>query len=380
MNSLYIIIFVLASIVLLFILFGIYYLACHKLRNKHRTIFRYHNKKIVAKQSWSNVKFSDDNSAMFATDSKASWGIVIGKFVGFGSFGIVHKARKTTFDQKCDTTVAVKTMCSLDNSKQQSGEILNEIQTLRGLKHHLNVITILHACRSNPMKDRQVSLVLEYCNYGDLKQYLVLNKEAFFHNEENPLIDHRRLLLTWTYDIAKGMRHLFRQNTLHGDLSLQNVLIQGYTINGKIHLTAKLSDFGMSTTFPDAACYQQHRRTEGPWAWMANEASDAWCFGVTIWEMLSFGLDPYPEADSRQEFLMLDRNHQFLCPLEVKELLEMNYTPFYDRISRMCFVDDPIKRSEFPEIVDMVEKELTSEELETYVTIEKMDIDNVYTT
>ena len=339
--------------------------------------FRYQKKSI---KSWSNVKFNDDNNAMFATDSKLNWGIVMGKILGSGSFGIVHKAQKTTFDNICDTTVAVKTLSSRDNSKQQSGEILNEIQILRGLKHHLNVITILHACRNNPMKDRQVSLVLEYCNYGDLKQYLVLNKEAFFHNEENPLIDHRRLLLTWTYDIAKGMRHLFRQNTLHGDLSLQNVLIQGYTINGKIHLTAKLSDFGMSTTFPNAASYQQHLRNEGPWAWMANEASDVWCFGVTIWEMLSFGLNPYPEADSRQEFLMLDRNHQFLCPLEVKELLEMNYTLFYDIISRMCFVDDPMKRSEFPEIVDMVEKELTSEELETYVAIEKMDIDNVYTT
>ena len=338
--------------------------------------FRYQKKSI---KSWSNVKFNDDNSAMFATDSKVNWGIVMGKILGSGSFGIVHKAQKTTFDNICDTTVAVKTLSSRDNSKQQSGEILNEIQVLRGLKHHLNVITILHACRNNPMKDRQVSLVLEYCNYGDLKQYLVLNKEAFFHNEENPLIDHRRLLLTWTYDIAKGMRHLFRQNTLHGDLSLQNVLIQGYTINGKIHLTAKLSDFGMSTTFPDAACYQQHRRTEGPWAWMAKEASDVWCFGVTIWEMLSFGLNPYPEADSRQEFLMLDRNHQFLCPLEVKELLEMNYTLFYDIISRMCFVDDPMERSEFPEIVDMVEKELTADELETYLTIERMDTDSVYT-
>ena len=77
---------------------------------------------------------------------------------------------------------------------------------------------------------------------------------------------------------------------------------------------------------------------------------------------------------------MLDSKHPLLCPSEVKKLLEMNYAPFYDLISRMCFVDDPMKRSEFPEIVDMVEKELTADELETYLTIEKMDIDNVYTT
>ena len=345
--------------------------------------FGYQKKSIkesVSLKSWSDVQFSDDNNAMFANESKVNWMIVMGKSLGSGSFGIVHKAQKTTFDNICDTAVAVKTMCSGNNSRQQSGDMLNEIEVLRGLKHHLNVITILHACRNNPVKDRNFSLVLEYCEYGNLKEYLTLNKETFFHNDQNILIDHRRLLLTWTYDIAKGMRHLFRQNTLHGDLSLQNVLIQGYNINGKTHLTAKLSDFGMSTTFPNAARYQQHRRTEGPWAWMANEASDVWCFGVTIWEMLSFGQNPYPVGDSRQESLMVDGDHQFQCPSEIKELLEMDYMPFYELISRMCLVDDPTERSEFPEIVDMVEKELTADELETYLTIEKMDIDNVYTT
>ena len=112
---------------------------------------------------------------------------------------------------------------------------------------------------------------------------------------------------------------------------------------------------------------------------MANEASDVWCFGVTIWEMLSFGQNPYPVADSRQEFLMLGGDHQFHCPIEIKELLEMDYMPFYELISRMCFVDDPMERSEFPEIVDMVEKELTADELETYLTIERMHTDSVCT-
>ena len=68
--------------------------------------FRYQKKSI---KSWSSVKFNDDNSVMFATDSKVNWGIVMGKILGSGSFGIVHKAQKTTFDDKCDTTVAVKT-------------------------------------------------------------------------------------------------------------------------------------------------------------------------------------------------------------------------------------------------------------------------------
>ena len=127
--------------------------------------FGYQKKSI---KSWSNVKFSDDNGAMFATDSKVNWGIVMGKILGSGSFGIVHKAQKTTFDNICDTAVAVKTMCSSNNSRQQSGDMLNEIEVLRGLKHHLNVITILHACRNNPVKDRNFSLVLEYCEYGNL--------------------------------------------------------------------------------------------------------------------------------------------------------------------------------------------------------------------
>jgi hypothetical protein len=61
-----------------------------------------------------------------------------------------------------------------------------------------------------------------------MKTFLIKH-EAEFRNATNNLVNDivldSRLLLQWSYDIARGMKYLCRKHIMHGDLAARNVLI-----------------------------------------------------------------------------------------------------------------------------------------------------------
>lgn len=111
------------------------------------------------------------------------------------------------------------------------------------------------------------------------------------------------------------MSYLSSKNIVHGDLATRNVLIASDTSNKTeksekfefSHLVVQVSDFGLAQILHTDTSKNHHAL---PFRWAAmeclrdqitsstflvNETTDVWSFGVTIWEILTFGQTPYED-------------------------------------------------------------------------------------
>ena len=292
--------------------------------------------------------------------------------IGSGSFGVVYKAHQVDKDHIEGIDVALKTFTR--NLDMEQAMLLNEIELLSKLQPHLNVVRMLGSCTTNLITKENIWLVLEYCQCGDLKQFLRKNKNEFVMGYRHGSIN-RRLLIKWCYHIAKGMQHVAQHHIMHGDLAARNVLINECVHNGETHFIAKVSDFGMSTRFSDNIRYQKLVRNGVPWKWMAMEflryglftiTSDVWSYGVTVWEILSLGGEPYSNLTFDQLIPSILNGYRLECPANIQRAIEYDFSGFFNILTRMCFVDDPIQRKTFSDIVDMLELELSQGEFDTY--------------
>ena len=306
--------------------------------------------------------------------------ILIDNKIGSGYFGVVYRARKVKADSKkcnkncCDETEVVVKTFTTNTDSQQKTMLLNEIELLGNLQYHFNVIRMLGHCTTNLITKDKVWLVLEYCQGGDLKQLLTKNKNKFLDGYRNGWIK-RRNLLKWSYQVSKGMQHLAQHRIMHGDLAARNILINEYVYNGATHLIAKISGFGMSTRLYDNIFYQNLARSEKSYKWMAMEfvkfgyftiTSDVWSYGVTFWEILALGEEPYSDLSVDDLTKSLIDGHRLECPVNVNGSIEYDFLGLFNKVSSMCFVDDPTERKTFCDVVGVLEAELSQEECDTY--------------
>ena len=100
------------------------------------------------------------------------------------------------------------------------------------------------------------------------------------------------------------MAELHRLSVVHRDLAARNVMLD------KWH-QAKVGDFGLAregneyeVEATDSA--GNKKKLELPWKWVApeaayhrsfNQASDVWAYGITLWEIFTFGAMPYPSLN-----------------------------------------------------------------------------------
>ena len=97
------------------------------------------------------------------------------------------------------------------------------------------------------------------------------------------------------------MGELHRVGVIHHDLAARNVMLDKW-------FQAKVGDFGLGkedSEYPLEPTDDDgnKKKLELPWKWVAPEAatvrifsqaSDVWSFGITLWEIFTFGGMPYP--------------------------------------------------------------------------------------
>ncbi|XP_071008741.1 serine/threonine-protein kinase ULK1-like isoform X3 [Oncorhynchus clarkii lewisi] len=231
----------------------------------------------------------------------------VGKFefsrkdlIGHGAFAVVFKGRNR---EKHDWEVAVKCINKKNLAKSQT-LLGKEIKILKELKHE-NIVA-LHDFQETASS---VYLVMEYCNGGDLADYL--------HSKGTLSEDTIRVFLQ---QIAGAMRVLQAKGIIHRDLKPQNILLS-YPAGRKSHSTntcIKIADFGF-------ARYLQNNMMAatlcGSPMYMAPEVimsqnydakADLWSIGTILFQCLT-GKAPF-QASSPQDLRLFYEKNKNLSP------------------------------------------------------------------
>ncbi|XP_066534561.1 tyrosine-protein kinase Mer [Hoplias malabaricus] len=272
--------------------------------------------------------------------------LAIGKVLGEGEFGSVMEGRLQKPDGSTEK-VAVKTM-KLDNfSQREIEEFLNEAACMKDFNHP-NVIKLLGVCLEvAPGNFPKPMVILPFMKYGDLHSFLLRSRIG-----ENPQYLPTQTLLRFMIDIALGMEYLSSKNFLHRDLAARNCMLRD-------DMTVCVADFGLSKKIYSGDYYRQGRIAKMPVKWIAVESladrvftvkSDVWAFGVTMWEIATRGMTPYPGVQNHEIYDYLLEGHRLKQPNDCMDEL-------YD-IMFSCWCTDPVDRPDFTQVSEMLEKVL----------------------
>ncbi|KAJ8679920.1 hypothetical protein QAD02_015707 [Eretmocerus hayati] len=225
------------------------------------------------------------------------------ELIGHGAFAVVYKGRH----RKKNLTVAIKSITKKNIGK--SADLLGkEIKILKELTelHHENVVA-LYDCKESNI---HVFLVMEYCNGGDLADYL---------NTKGTLSeDTIRIFLK---QLAGAMKALHAKGIVHRDLKPQNILLShncGKSIPQPHEITLKIADFGfarflsegvMAATLCGSPMYMA---PEVIMSLQYDAKADLWSLGTIVFQCLT-GKAPF-QAHTPQALKSLYENNVHLGP------------------------------------------------------------------
>ncbi|KAK3860047.1 hypothetical protein Pcinc_024337 [Petrolisthes cinctipes] len=279
--------------------------------------------------------------------------LVMGESLGEGAFGKVVRAEvQGILRPEMMTTVAVK-MLKEGHTDSELMDLVSEMEMMKMIGTHINIINLLGCCT----QDGPLYVVVEYAALGNLRDYLRNNRPSSGYEraigQEPDAITHKDLV-SFAYQVARGMDYLASKKCIHRDLAARNVLVSEDRI-------MKIADFGLARDIHSQDYYRKTSEGRLPVKWMAPEAlfhrvyttqSDVWAFGILLWEIMTLGGTPYPTVPSVERlFQLLREGHRMEkpsnCSLEIYMMM------------RECWRYQPTQRPTFKDLVEDLDRILT---------------------
>lgn len=229
--------------------------------------------------------------------------------LGMGAFGRVYKGVLIPDDDP-KVPVAIKVLMEISGS-ETSREFLDEAYIMASVDHK-HLLNLLGVCMTS-----QMMLITQLMPLGCLLDYVRNNKEKI----------GSKSLITWSYQIASGMEYLESIRLVHRDLAARNVLVQSPGC-------VKITDFGLAKLLEYGSDEYKAAGGKMPIKWLAIECirhrifttkSDVWAFGVTVWELLTYGARPYENVPAKDVPELLESGHKLqqpeICSLDIYMIL-----------------------------------------------------------
>ncbi|KAM4720500.1 tyrosine-protein kinase transmembrane receptor ROR2 [Anableps anableps] len=264
--------------------------------------------------------------------------------LGENRYGVVYKGCLYGMTPGEKTQVVVIKMLKDKTDATLFEQFQQEIMVRFHLQHE-NIVCLIGVVT----KEQPMSMIFTYSNLGDLHEYLVMhspNSDVGSSEDDKATksVLEQTDFLHIIIQIAAGMEYLSSKKVVHKDLAARNILMFD-------KLCIKILSLDLFRDVYSADYFNLMGTSPFPIRWMSPEAitngtfstdSDIWSYGVLLWEIFSYGLQPYCGC-SNQDVIEMVCDHQLLpCPDDCPAWI---YTLMLE-----CWCEFPAKRPRFKDI------------------------------
>ena len=270
------------------------------------------------------IRGVDDNNKTSIPETSLQFYQII-KLLGKGSFGRVYLGLQKLTNRLVAIKCLEKVYFKDETTKKK---ILSEMKILKRLLGHPNIIKLLEVFENK----KYVFFVMEYAANGDLLKHI--KKKGMLDEEEG-----RHMF----YQIAAGLRYIHRQNIIHRDIKLDNILVDEMN-------HCKICDFGVSRYMKAHELVNEQCGTP---AYLAPEivreqgyrgfGADIWSLGVLLYCLLT-GSMPFKASS-------IDELHKLIIKGDFEFPDNVNLSSDARDLIKSMLVVDPEKRLNIEEVL-----------------------------
>lgn len=183
---------------------------------KHRTTLSGNDPNVI-----SEYEFPIDLNWEFPRNN-----LELGKPLGEGAFGkvVMADAHGLTKNGQTQITVVAVKMLKEGHTDEDVKDLVCEMEVMKMIGTHINIINLLGCCS----QDGPLYVIVEFAPHGNLRDFLRKHRPSAYTDapqEKEKQVLTQKDLVSYAYQVARGMQYLASRKCIHRDLAARNVLV-----------------------------------------------------------------------------------------------------------------------------------------------------------